>query len=143
MMTDAQRAQTTPSSDTADPRLLDPRVRPWMDEHLAEMRRSVAEHRFRSQILWTGFVGGLAAHIAGYLLRASAPTELLGLLADLLYTLGFALWTGVVVVMMVEIIPKAKERQILRALDAYEAAVRAGSQTAGKTPSTTGESTAT
>ena len=102
----ANEARTTPSPDDADPRLLDPRVRPWMEEHLAEMRRSVAEHRFRSQVLWTGLVAGLAAHVAGYLLRASAPNDLLGLLADLLYTLGFAMWTGVVVVLMVEIISR-------------------------------------
>jgi len=47
-----------------------------------------------------------------------------GFLADLLYTLGFALWTGVVVVVVVEIIPRAKERQITRALDSYEAVMR-------------------
>jgi hypothetical protein len=138
----ANESGTTPSPDDADPRLLDPRVRPWMEEHLAEMRRSVSEHRFRSQVLWTGLVAGLAAHVAGYLLRASAPNDLVGLLADLLYTLGFAMWTGVVVVLMVEIIPRAKEQQILRALDAYEAAVRSGAHMAGRTPSNTGESTA-
>ena len=134
----ANEARTTPSPDDADPRLLDPRVRPWMEEHLAEMRRSVAEHRFRSQVLWTGLVAGLAAHVAGYLLRASAPNELLGLLADLLYTLGFAMWTGVVVVLMVEIIPRVKERQIIRALDAYEAAVRNKANTAVGTQSKAG-----
>ena len=60
-MTDEQganEARTTLSPDDADPRLLDPRVRPWMEEHLAEMRRSVSEHRFRSQVLWTGLVAG-------------------------------------------------------------------------------------
>lgn len=138
---DANEALSAPSPDDVDPRLLDPQVRPWMEEHFTEMRRSVAEHRFRSQVLWTGLVAGLAAHVAGYLVRASAPNDLVGLLADLLYTLGFALWTGVVVVLMVEIIPRAKERQILRALDAYEAAVRSGAHMAGRTPSNTGEST--
>jgi len=53
------------------------------------------------------------------------------LLADLIYALGWALWTGVVVVMFVEIWPELKRRQYKRALDAYEAAVgrqvRAGS----------------
>jgi hypothetical protein len=47
----ANESRTTPFPDDADPRLLDPRVRPWMEEHLAEMRRSVLEHRFRSQVL--------------------------------------------------------------------------------------------
>jgi hypothetical protein len=44
--------------------------------------------------------------------------------ADLLYALGWALWTGVVVALFVEVIPKVKQRQIKRALDAYEAALR-------------------
>ena len=38
----------------------------------------------------------LAAHVGGYALRSSATTEPLGLVADLLYALGWALWTGVV-----------------------------------------------
>ena len=104
----------------------------WMGEHLTDLRRTVAEHRIRKQVLWIGFVGGLLAHVAGYLLRASAPNDVLELLADLLYTLGFALWTGVVVVMMVEIIPNAKERQIKQALDTYEAAVRKQSRATGE-----------
>jgi hypothetical protein len=43
------------------------------------------------------------------------------------YTLGWALWSGVVVVALVEIIPAAKDRQISRALDVYEAALRSWS----------------
>ena len=74
--------------------------------------------------LGIGFVIGLAAHVGGYLLRSSATTEPLGLVADLLYALGWALWTGVVVVVFVQILPEAKRRQIKRGLDAYEAALR-------------------
>jgi hypothetical protein len=51
-------------------------------------------------------------------------TEPLGLVADLLYALGFALWTGVVVVMFVQVIPEVKRRQFKQALDAYETAQR-------------------
>jgi hypothetical protein len=51
--------------------------------------------------------------------------------ADLLYQLGLALWTGVVLVVFVEIWPEAKRRQYQQALDADEAAAgrqaRAGS----------------
>jgi hypothetical protein len=76
-------------------------------------------------------VVGLAAHIGGFLLKTSTTTELLSLVADLVYALGWSLWTGVVVVMFVQIWPEAKRRQYKRALDAYEAAVgrqaRAGS----------------
>jgi hypothetical protein len=69
-------------------------------------------------------VVGLAAHVGGYALRWSVTSEPLGLVADLLYALGYALWTGVVVVVFVQIIPEAKRRQFKRALDAYEAALR-------------------
>jgi len=44
------------------------------------------------------------------------------LVADLLYALGWALWTGVVVVVFVQIWPETKKRQYKLALDAYEAA---------------------
>jgi hypothetical protein len=43
---------------------------------------------------------------------------------DLLYTLGWALWTGVVVVLFLEVFPKVKRRQYKELLDAYEAALR-------------------
>jgi hypothetical protein len=88
------------------------------------LRRSVAGQRILYTSLAIGFVVGLAAHVGGYLLRSSATTEPLGLLADLLYALGWALWTGVVVVVFVQIFPEAKRRQIMRGLDAYEAALR-------------------
>ncbi len=44
------------------------------------------------------------------------------MLADLLYTLGWALWTGVVVVVFIQLHPETKKRQYEQALDAYEAA---------------------
>jgi hypothetical protein len=82
-------------------------------------------------ILGTGFVVGLAAHVGGFLLKTSATTEPLSLVADLLYALGWALWTGVVLVVFVQLVPEAKKRQYKQALDAYEAAAggqaRAGS----------------
>jgi hypothetical protein len=57
-------------------------------------------------------------------LKTSVTTEPLGLVADLLYAFGWALWTGAVVVVFIQIIPEAKRRQFKRALDAYEAAQR-------------------
>lgn len=107
-----------------DPMLEDPVVMDWMGEHLTDLRKNVSERRLRSQILWTAAILGLLAHSAAYLLRSSATTGVPGLLVDLIYALGYALWTGVVVVAIVEIIPRAKERQIKQAIDAYEAAVR-------------------
>ena len=114
--------------------LYDPYVLAWMGEHLPELRRSVYGQRLLYQSLGLGFVVGLAAHVGGYLLKSSVTTEPLGLVADLLYALGYALWTGVVVVLFVQIVPEAKRRQIKRVLDAYEATLhdtaRAGSDQA-------------
>jgi membrane protein implicated in regulation of membrane protease activity len=78
--------------------------------------------------LGIAFVVGLAAHVGGYLLRSSVTTGLYGLVADLLYALGLALWTGVVVVLFVQVVPEVKRRQIKRTLDAYEATLREKAQ---------------
>ena len=99
-----------------------------MDEHLPELRRSVYGQRLLYESLGTGFVVGLAAQIGGHLLRPSRPTEPLGLVADLLYALGWALWTGVVVAVFVQVVPEAKRRQIKRTLDAYEATLQEQAQ---------------
>jgi hypothetical protein len=114
----------TPADEELYPWMRDPHAERWMSEHMAELRRTVTDRRIRTQALVVGFVVGLASHVAGYLLRSAETAEPFGLLADLLYALGLALWTGVVLVLMVEVIPRAKERQIQRALDAYEAAAR-------------------
>jgi hypothetical protein len=110
----------------------------WVGEHLPQVRRSVYGQRVLRWILGIGFVVGLAAHAGGYLLKSSVTTEPFGLLADLLYALGWALWTGVVVVVFVQIFPEAKRRQFKGALDAYEAALgdraRAGSGQADDAP---------
>ena len=106
----------------------DPGVRVWMQEHLAEYRQQASGQRPQYWILGIGFVVGLAAHVGGYLLRSSATTEPFGLVADLLYSLGFALWTGVVLVFFVQIWPEAKRRQLKRSLDAYDAALREKTQ---------------
>jgi hypothetical protein len=103
------------------PWLTDERVQAWVGEHATELRQSASGQRLLYQSLVTGFVLGLAAHVGGYLLRASTPTEPLGLLADLLYALGLSLWTGVVVAMFVEVIPEVKRRQFKETIDAYEA----------------------
>jgi hypothetical protein len=103
----------------------------WVGENLTLVRRSVSGQRPMYWILGIGFVAGLAAHVGGFLLKTSTTTEPLSLVADLLYALGWSLWTGVIVVVFVQIWPEAKKRQYKQALDAYEAAVgrqaRAGS----------------
>jgi hypothetical protein len=112
------------TDEELDPRLYSPDALAWMGKHLPELRRSAYGQRLLYQSLGTGFVVGLAAHVGGYLLRSSVTTELLGLVADLLYALGYALWTGVVVVVFVQVIPEAKRRQLKRWLDDYEATLR-------------------
>src|SRR5215813_9907726 len=90
----------------------------WVREHLTQLRQSVSGQRLVLQSLGIGFMLGLAAHVAGYALKTSVTTEPVQLLADLLYALGWALWTGVVVALFVEVLPKVKQRQIKQALDA-------------------------
>jgi hypothetical protein len=99
-------------------------ARSWFDEHLPELRRSAEGQRLLYQSLGLAFCLGLAAHIGGYALKASSPAEPLALVADLLYALGYALWTACVVVLFVQVIPEVKRRQVKRALDAYEATLR-------------------
>ena len=96
----------------------------WVGENLTQVRQSVYEQRLLHRSLWIGFVVGLATYVGGYLLKSAVTTEPLELVADLLYALGYALWTGVVVVVFVQIYPEAKRRQFKQALDAYEAAQR-------------------
>ena len=103
----------------------------WVGEHLPQVRRSVYGQRLLYWSLGIALVVGLAAHVGGYLLRSEVTTELLGLVADLLYALGFSLWTGVVVVVFVQIIPEAKRRQFKQLLDTYEVARREKARAGG------------
>jgi len=82
----------------------------WVGEHLTLARRTASGERPTYWILGLGFVVGLAAHVGGFLLKTSATTEPLSLVADLLYALGWALWTSVIVVVFVQIWPEAKKR---------------------------------
>ena len=95
-----------------------------MGEHLPEWRQQASGQRPLYWILGIGFVVGLAAHAGGFLLKTSVTTEPLLLVADLLYALGWSLWTGVAVVFFVQVWPEAKRHQLKRSLDAYEAVLR-------------------
>jgi len=96
----------------------------WVGENLPYVRRTALGQQPVYWILWVALAVGLAAYVGGYLVKSSTPSEPLGLVGDLLYTFGWALWTGVVVVVFLQIIPEAKRRQYKRALDAYEASLR-------------------
>jgi hypothetical protein len=135
-MTEGSGAKGNPHPFTDEARALgidvdDPRASAWMEAHLPEFRQQASGQRPLYWILGIGFVVGLAVHVGGYLLRSSATTELLELVADLLYSLGFALWTGVVVALFVQIWPEAKRRQLERWLEAYEAARREKARAGG------------
>jgi hypothetical protein len=95
----------------------------WVGENLTLVRRSAFGQRTLYWSLGISFVLGLAAHVGGFLLKSWATTEPLSMVADLFYALGWSLWTGVVVVVFIEVYPNAKKRQYKQALDAYEAAV--------------------
>ena len=109
----------------------DPGALAWMEEHLPEFRQQASGQRPLYWILGIGFVVGLAAHVGGYLLLSSVTTEPFLVLADLLYALGWALWTSVIVVVFVQIWPEAKRRQLEQWLDAYEAARREKARAGG------------
>ena len=109
-----------PESKDIQTMLADQYTQAWMEAHLAELRQSATGQRILYQSLVASFVVGLAAHVGGYELLLAAPREPIGLLADLLHALGWSLWTGVVVVVFLQIAPQAKQRQIQQALDAYE-----------------------
>src|SRR5258708_27801814 len=70
----------------------------WVGENLTLARRSAFGQRILYWTLGISLVLGLAAHVGGFLLKSSATTEPLLLVADLLYALGGVLWTGVVLV---------------------------------------------
>jgi len=95
----------------------------WVGEHLTLVRRSASGQRPMYWVLGTVFVVGLAAHVGGFLLKSWVNTEPLAVVGDLIYTFGWALWTGAVVVVFVQIWPETKRRQFKQALDAYETAI--------------------
>jgi hypothetical protein len=95
----------------------------WVGENLTLVRRSASGQRPMYWIIGTVLVIGLVVHVGGFLLKTSVTTEPLLVVGDLIYTFGWALWTGAVVVIFVQIWPEAKRRQFQQALDAYEAAV--------------------
>ncbi len=121
--------QQTDTSDEPEPRddgamapeLRNPYYLDWMAENVADMKRLVSGQRILYASLAIAFVLGLALQVVGYAIKSAEPQEPLGLMSDLIYTLGLALWTGVVVVVFVEIVPRVKRRQVRQAIDAYEA----------------------
>jgi hypothetical protein len=85
-MTGGPGAKDDPHPFTDEARALgidvdNPRTLAWMEEHLPEFRRQASGQRPLYWILGIGFVVGLAAHVGGFLLKTSATTEPLLLVA--------------------------------------------------------------
>lgn len=114
-------SQPSAPPDEIGPLLNDPEVQAWFEAHLSDLRQEAYGQRILYTVLAVAFVVGLVGYVVGYLLKSAVTTEPLGLLADLMYTFGFALWTAAVVVVLVEVIPEVKRRQIRASLEAYEA----------------------
>ncbi len=122
-------AQPTPlPDDEIGPLLSDPYARAWFEKHLTELREEAYGQRLLYQILAAAFVFGFVAYLAGYVLKSSTPAEPLGFLADLILlhvsALPYRTVDGGVVVVLVEVVPEVKRRQIRSALEAYEATRR-------------------
>jgi hypothetical protein len=86
-----------------------------------QLRRMLSDSGIVKQYLAIAFGLGLVAHVVGYVLKLLTVGEPFAFFADILYALGFSLWTGVVVVLFVEVLPEAKQRQLIRGLAEYEA----------------------
>ncbi len=114
-------APPTLTNDELGPLLHDPAAQAWFEEHMSELRQDAYGQRILYFVLAIVFVVGIVAYLAGYVVKSTTPAEPFALLSDLLYAFGFALWTAAVVVVLVEVIPEVKRRQIRRALEAYEA----------------------
>lgn len=85
-----------------------------------DIRHALVGQNIARTYLAIGFVAGLIAQVVGYLLKQGGYGEPFGLAVDLLYALGWSMWTGVVVAVFVDILPAAKRNQITQALAAYE-----------------------
>jgi hypothetical protein len=96
----------------------------YLEQYLPDLRRSLTDQSIARTYMAIGFGLGLTAQVVGFLLRPLGGQDIVGLFIDLLYTLGLALWTGVVVALFVQVLPEAKRRQVAQAVAAFEARQR-------------------
>src|SRR5262245_44756848 len=112
-MTEPYRGSTAPDVGELE--------REWIGQHLDDLRPWLDEGRLLRRSLVIALILGLIAHVIGYALRAMNLAEPLGFVADIVYSLGFALWTGGVVAYFVDVFPETKRRQLKQLLEAYDA----------------------
>jgi putative copper export protein len=116
-MTD--HAQPSPTEETPSEAELD-----YIALHLDDLRRAVEGRTILYWWLLLGFLLGLIAHLAGYFIGAATSNTVVTLLADLLRSLGTALWTGCVLILFVQVWPDVQQRGARRRFALYEKALR-------------------
>ena len=91
---------TPPPDDEIDPLLDDPDVQAWFEDHMTVVAAGALTD---SAFLYvTAIASAFVVGLVGYVARIRPEIDgddrtILGLLADMLYTFGFALWTAAVV----------------------------------------------
>ena len=98
----------------------------WLAEHLDEAQGWKSEDQILRRALITTFVLGLAINVIGFAIGAAVFGPVDGwpasLAADLLTNFGLALWTATVIVLFLEVWPRASAR---RARSFYRSVVAA------------------
>jgi hypothetical protein len=96
----------------------------YIATHLDDLRRAVEGRTILYTWLLLGFSLGLIAHLGGYFIGTGTTSNVVGLLAELLKSLGTALWTGCLLVLFVQVWPEVQQRTARRMLGLYEKALR-------------------
>lgn len=108
------KAEETPSEAELD----------YVAPRLDELRRAVEGRTILYKWLLVAFLLGLITHLAGYFIGAGTSNAVVTLLAELLRSLGTALWTGCVLILFVEVWPDVQQRSARRRFALYEKALR-------------------
>jgi hypothetical protein len=111
--------QPSPSDETPSEAELN-----YVAPRLDDLRRAVEGGSILYTWLLLAFLLGLIAHLAGYFIGAGTSNNVVTLLAELLRSLGTALWTGCVLILFVQVWPDVQRRRARRLLALYEKALR-------------------
>ncbi len=96
----------------------------YVAPRLDELRRAVEGRSILYTWLLLAFLLGLIAHLAGYFIGVGTSNNVVALLAELLRSLGTALWTGCVLILFVQVWPDVQQRRARRLIALYEKALR-------------------
>jgi hypothetical protein len=115
----ADPPRPSPTEETPSEAELD-----YIAPRLDELRRAVEGRTILYTWLLLAFLLGLIAHLAGYFIGAGSSSNVVTLLAELLRSLGTALWTGCVLILFVQVWPEVQQRRARRLIAVYEKALR-------------------